>query len=68
MIATEGGKVGSTLDAVLALKGILEEVTERAIKGVLAWQIDQEVPQPHQGRDGVADANEPGAARPTPGP
>ena len=43
MIATEQGKAGSTLDAFLAEEGILEEATEHAIKGVLAWQIDQEM-------------------------
>ena len=43
MITTEGGKVGSTLDAFLAEEGTLEEATERAIKGVLARQIDQEM-------------------------
>ena len=43
MIATEQGKVGSTLDAFLAEEGILDDATERAIKGVLAWQIDQEM-------------------------
>ena len=40
-MATEIGKAGSTLDAFLAEEGMLEEATERAIKGVLAWQIDQ---------------------------
>ena len=42
MIETKPRKPGSTLDAFLAEEGLLEEATERAIKGVLAWQIDQE--------------------------
>lgn len=44
---TEGGKPGSTLDAFLAEEDLLEEATERAIKGVLAWQIDQEMQARH---------------------
>ena len=43
MMEAEGGKAGSTLDAFLAEEGILDEATEHAIKGVLAWQIDQEM-------------------------
>jgi predicted XRE-type DNA-binding protein len=43
MMETAGAKPGSTLDAFLAEEGILEEATEHAIKGVLAWQIDQEM-------------------------
>jgi DNA-binding Xre family transcriptional regulator len=43
MKETDGGKAGSTLDAFLTEEGILEEATEHAIKGVLAWQIDQEM-------------------------
>jgi hypothetical protein len=43
MMETEGGKAGSTLDAFLAEEGLLDEATEHAIKGVLAWQIDQEM-------------------------
>ena len=43
MIAAEKGRAGSTLDAFLAEEGVLEEATERAIKGVLAWQIDLEM-------------------------
>jgi antitoxin HicB len=37
------GKAGSTLDEFLAEEGILEEATEHAIKGVLVWQIEQEM-------------------------
>ena len=40
MMETELGKAGSTLDAFLVQEGVLEEATEHAIKGVLAWQID----------------------------
>lgn len=43
MMDTGQGKAGSTLDAFLAEEGILDEATEHAIKGVLAWQIDQEM-------------------------
>ena len=43
MSEPNGGKPGSTLDALLAEEGILEQATEHAIKGVLAWQIDQEM-------------------------
>lgn len=43
MTDTDGGKPGSTLDSFLAEEGLLEEVSEQAIKGVLAWQIDQEM-------------------------
>lgn len=43
MMENGQGKVGSTLDAFLAEEGILDEATEHAIKGVLAWQIDQEM-------------------------
>ena len=39
----EQGKAGSTLDAFLVEEGVLEEATERAIRGVLVWQIDREM-------------------------
>lgn len=35
--------IGSSVDDFLAEEGILEEATERAIKRVLAWQIEQEM-------------------------
>jgi hypothetical protein len=41
MMQTEGGSPGSALDEFLAEEGILDEATEHAIKGVLAWQIEQ---------------------------
>jgi phage-related protein len=43
MTEIEKGSAGSTLDAFLAEEVILEEATEHAIKGLLAWQIDQEM-------------------------
>ncbi|HET6467162.1 MAG TPA: helix-turn-helix transcriptional regulator [Geminicoccaceae bacterium] len=43
MTEIERGRAGSTLDEFLAEEGILDEATEHAIKGVLAWQIDQEM-------------------------
>jgi hypothetical protein len=43
MTETDGGNAGSTLDAFLTEEGILEEATEHAIKGALAWQIDREM-------------------------
>ena len=42
MTEIEEGRAGSMLDEFLAEGGILEEATEHAIKGVLAWQIEQE--------------------------
>jgi hypothetical protein len=33
--------IGSSFDSLLAEKGILEEVHARAIKEVIAWQLDQ---------------------------
>ncbi len=35
--------IGSSIDDFLAEEGLLEEATERAIKRVLAWQIEQEM-------------------------
>ena len=43
MTEIEKGSAGSTLDEFLAKEGLLEEATEHAIKGVLAWQINQEM-------------------------
>ncbi len=43
MTGIEKGGVGSTLDEFLAEEGILEEASEYAIKGVLAWQLEQEM-------------------------
>jgi antitoxin HicB len=35
--------IGSSFDEFLAEDGILDEATERAVKRVLAWQIEQEM-------------------------
>jgi antitoxin HicB len=43
MTEIEAGRAGTTLDAFLAEEGLLEEATDRAIKAVLAWQIDREM-------------------------
>lgn len=43
MTEIEKGRAGSTLDEFLAEEGILEEATEFATKGVLAWQLEQEM-------------------------
>lgn len=43
MTEAERGRPGSTLDEFLAEEGVLEEATERAIKRVLAWQIEQQM-------------------------
>jgi hypothetical protein len=43
MTETEKGRAGLMLDEFLAEGSILEEATEHAIKGVLAWQIEQEM-------------------------
>jgi hypothetical protein len=35
------GRIGSSFDDFLKEEGIYEEVTARAIKRVIAWQLDQ---------------------------
>jgi antitoxin HicB len=35
--------IGSSLDSLLEEEGILEEVTERALLRVVAWQIEQQM-------------------------
>lgn len=35
------GPIGSSFDDFLAENGILEETTNRAVKAVFAWQLDQ---------------------------
>ena len=40
-VADDPGPYGSSFDVFLAEQGILEECTERAVKAVLAWQLDQ---------------------------
>lgn len=35
--------IGSSLDSLLAEEGVLDEVTERALLRVVAWQIKQQM-------------------------
>ena len=42
-MVTEMGLPGAALDEFLAQEEILQEATERAIKRVLAWQIEQQM-------------------------
>ena len=40
-MAKHNAHIGSTLDDVLAEDGVLEEVSTRAIKRVIAWQLQE---------------------------
>jgi predicted XRE-type DNA-binding protein len=48
--------IGSSFDDFLAEDGILETVTARALKRVIAWQIEQAMKESHLTKADLAEA------------